>query len=150
MTTAKKSSRKRYFDNLVKHAGRELDGLIRRHDYEGLRRVICAAQGVALVRTAESSRQIAKVTSTKDTEIAVLLGLIEDLEADLASAEDKLDRLKRVVIQPWTRDDGANLFKVNLSWLDTTNTYEGAERMVDRVVERVCGPAQVAAAEGGG
>ena len=54
-----------------------------------------------------------------------------------ARLQAKYADLLNLVIQPWTRDgDGAKLWKVNLSWTDTTKTREEAVAMVERCVAR--------------
>jgi hypothetical protein len=57
----------------------------------------------------------------------VLVGVSPDR---LEEVERQRDALLSLIVQPWTRDDGAELFKINLAWQDTAETREEAVALV--------------------
>jgi hypothetical protein len=62
--------------------------------------------------------------------LALAHNLLPDMLARLDAAEAELAAIKARVIQSWVRDDGKEMFKVNLDWWDTAETYEEAVEML--------------------
>lgn len=60
----------------------------------------------------------------------------EALRSQVKALEDELAGLMSLVVEPWTREDGAELWKINLAWWDTAATKDEAEFRVRQAIQR--------------
>jgi len=89
------------------------------------------AQAAQIAELRQRTRELHSVLSAAVLARDSARARATDLKDRLRAIQAERDALMGLIVQPWTRpDDGAELHKINLAWLDTTETREQAESMV--------------------